>query len=54
MNYLFFRNDLLNLIKIAKEIEKSQIIDAFWVGCDAEAGESKYRTGEDYYNKTFK
>ncbi len=43
-----------DLIKQAKEIEKNQIIDTFWVGCDAEAGDNKYMTGEDYYNKTYK
>jgi hypothetical protein len=51
---LIFRDDLIKLIKIAKEIEKNQIIETFWIGVNAEAGDDKYMNGEDYYVKTFK
>ncbi len=43
-----------DLIKQAKEIEKNQIIDTFWIGVNAEAGDNNYMNGEDYYNKTYK
>jgi len=43
-----------DLIKQAKEIEKEQIIQSFWNGCEEEAGVTNHKTGGVYYEKTFK
>lgn len=43
-----------DLIKQAKEIEKQQISDTFFIGVNAEAGNNNYMDGYDYYKKTFK
>jgi len=42
------------IFKQAKEMEKQQIIDAFNLGQQKEAKQEFWTKGEQYYNETFK
>jgi hypothetical protein len=44
----------LGLFAKAKEMEKQQIIDAYKLGVEDGLYIKRLRTGEEYYNKTFK
>jgi hypothetical protein len=49
----FIGNDLLQAVEQAKEMEKEQIIDAYFAGYNYEGGRTKEKA-EQYYNETFK
>ena len=52
-NQYFIGNDLLKAVEQAKEMEKEQITDAYWVSYK-EGQYSGDKTADDYYNQTFK
>jgi hypothetical protein len=52
-NQYFIGNDLLKAVEQAKEMEKGQITDAYWVSYK-EGQYSGDKTADDYYNQTFK
>ena len=52
-NQYFIGNDLLKAVEQAKEMEKEQITDAYWVSYK-EGQYSGDKTADEYYNQTFK
>ena len=47
-------NELSNILEQAKEMEKEQMIEAYRTGVEEDVYERPLRTGEQYYNETFK
>jgi hypothetical protein len=50
-DYFTVPNELIEMLENAKEMEKQQIIDAYWGSSNFD---SEAKEGEKYYNETFK
>jgi hypothetical protein len=48
-----YKKELFNILEQAKEMEKSQIIEAFNLGQQEEAKQPFWTKGNEYYEKNF-
>ena len=53
-NQYFIGNDLLKAVQEGDEMEKQNIINAWWKGREYGLRDDDAKSGEQYYNETYK